>query len=384
MDNEGRSCVYGLRHQTRCLTAVIADSESEQNKFLVGTQSLKRENEIHLINFYEDEFEITSTIYRHVEEVWDISACPLKSELFFTCYKTFDSSNAKAKLWRMGDPNLSVEGQDTKFQSPRTSVAPHLPLENVIELNVDANIKKILWDPTKKLNQIVSIHDSSFSVWSFDDQLSSVKEPNTIDFSSENENSLSLTTGTWNPNRPEIAIGKECAIQGWDLKSHNMTFNIEGAHSVLVRALDFNPNKPHQFASAGDDCKVRFWDLRNTSESIKEISDHTHWVWAIAYNRFHDQLFLSSGSDCQVNLQSIVSISSAAFQYNDDDISDDEYQDIPANPTDGLVRTYDQHEDSVYSVAWSASDPWIFCSLSYDGRAVINKVPSEEKYKIIL
>ncbi|CAG8433077.1 10706_t:CDS:2 [Diversispora eburnea] len=345
MDNEGRSCVYGLRHQARCLTAVIADSESEQNKFLVGTQSLKQE------------FEIASTIYRHVEEVWDISACPLK----------IDSSNTKAKLWRMGNSNLSVEGQDTKFQSPRTPVAPHLPLESVIELKVDANIKKILWDPTKELNRIVSIHDSSF----------------------KNENSLSLTTGTWNPNRPEIAIGKGCAIQGWDLKSHRREIYIiiliifENSHSVLVRALDFNPNKPHQFASAGDDCKVRFWDLRNTSESIKEISDHTHWVWAIAYNRFHDQLFLSSGSDCQVNLQSIVSISSAAFHYNDDK-SDDEYQDIPASPTDGLVRTYDQHEDSVYSVAWSASDPWIFCSLSYDGRAVINKVPSEEKYKIIL
>lgn len=45
----------------------------------------------------------------------------------------------------------------------------------------------------------------------------------------------------------------------------------------MVRALDFNPNKPNQIASAGDDCKVRFWDLRNTTESIKEISDHTHW-----------------------------------------------------------------------------------------------------------
>jgi EARP and GARP complex-interacting protein 1 len=57
----------------------------------------------------------------------------------------------------------------------------------------------------------------------------------------------------------------------------SQTFNINGAHSVLVRALDFNPNKPNQIASAGDDCKVRFWDIRNTTESIKEISDHTHW-----------------------------------------------------------------------------------------------------------
>jgi hypothetical protein len=28
----------------------------------------------------------------------------------------------------------------------------------------------------------------------------------------------------------------------------------------------------------------------------------------------------------------------------------------------------DQHEDSVYKVAWSAADAWIYCSLSFDGR----------------
>lgn len=53
-------------------------------------------------------------------------------------------------------------------------------------------------------------------------------------------------------------------------------------------------------------------------------------------------------------------------------------------PTDGLVHAFDQHEDSVYQVAWSSVDPWLFMSLSYDGRAVMNQVPSEEKFKIIM
>ena len=30
-------------------------------------------------------------------------------------------------------------------------------------------------------------------------------------------------------------------------------------------------------------------------------------------------------------------------------------------------------------IAWSASEPWIFASLSYDGRVTINDVPSAEK-----
>ncbi len=40
--------------------------------------------------------------------------------------------------------------------------------------------------------------------------------------------------------------------------------------------------------------------------------------------------------------------------------------------------------DSVYNVEWSEADPWLFASLSYDGRLVINHVPREEKFKIMM
>lgn len=46
-----------------------------------------------------------------------------------------------------------------------------------------------------------------------------------------------------------------------------------------------------------------------------------------------------------------------------------------------MIQTYDDHEDSVYAVEWSAADFWTFASLSYDGRLVINKVPRSVKYK---
>jgi hypothetical protein len=34
------------------------------------------------------------------------------------------------------------------------------------------------------------------------------------------------------------------------------------------------------------------------------------------------------------------------------------------------VRVIDQHEDSIYSVAWSPADAWMYCSLSFDGTYV--------------
>lgn len=46
------------------------------------------------------------------------------------------------------------------------------------------------------------------------------------------------------------------------------------------------------------------------------------------------------------------------------------------NNQDHLIKSFEEHEDSVYSIAWSSS-PWIFASLSYDGRVVMNRVPKE-------
>ena len=51
---------------------------------------------------------------------------------------------------------------------------------------------------------------------------------------------------------------------------------------------------------------------------------------------------------------------------------------------EGVLEEYDKHEDSVYSVAWSTVDPWLFASLSNDGRLVLNKVSKEIKFNIIL
>ena len=51
---------------------------------------------------------------------------------------------------------------------------------------------------------------------------------------------------------------------------------------------------------------------------------------------------------------------------------------------DGQVSLYDEHEESCYAVAWSAADPWVFASASYDGRVAINHVPRNVKYRVIL
>mmetsp|Transcript_18737 Transcript_18737/g.35370 ORF Transcript_18737/g.35370 Transcript_18737/m.35370 type:complete len:125 (-) Transcript_18737:188-562(-) len=122
---------------------------------------------------------------------------------------------------------------------------------------------------------------------------------------------------------------------------------------------------------------ARFWDLRNPSRPINQLGGHTHWIWQIRFNRYHDQLLLTAGTDSVVNLWSIVSASSAPVGELEGTGSTSEKE------GDKRIKKYEDHRDSVYSVAWS-SDAWVFASLSYDGTVVVNNVPQSEKYKILL
>ncbi|CAG2227622.1 EIPR1 [Mytilus edulis] len=201
-----------------------------------------------------------------------------------------------------------------------------------------------------------------------------------------------FTCGQWNPhhNCTQIATANDTHIRGWDIRTMQQVYTIENAHGQLVRDLDFNPNKQYYIVSCGDDCKVKFWDIRNPTESLAVLSQHSHWVWSVKYNHFHDQLILSSSSDSRVILNSVVSLSSEPYGNladNNDSDSDDDHDEIERSKEpqqDGIISTYEEHEDSVYAVDWSAADPWVFASLSYDGRLVINRVPRAEKYKILL
>ena len=77
-----------------------------------------------------------------------------------------------------------------------------------------------------------------------------------------------------------------------------------------------------------------------------------------------------------------ASISSAPLlELDDDDEEDDDEEDEMTNKdvepndgdidsakdiTDAMIRRFDEHEDSVYGLAWSLCDAWVFSSLSYD------------------
>lgn len=146
---------------------------------------------------------------------------------------------------------------------------------------------------------------------------------------------------------------------------------IPNAHEIGIRDVDVNPNNPYYFVTGGDDSRVCFWDSRNVKTPVSTFIKHHHWVTRVKYNSYKDALVLSAGSCGTVNLWNMNSI---AFQNPSQDA------DLRPPVADHHVRTFTDHEDAITSLAWSCANAnsWLFATLSYDGRVIINRVPDSE------
>ncbi|KAI9340299.1 WD40-repeat-containing domain protein [Obelidium mucronatum] len=385
---------FTLPHQARCIVPQLA--EQERPRFFAGTTSVfggtSADNELRLLDFDEEENEISSQTFSHPNQVRFIAPSPDKSDFVFTCHQNHTSTpNPRASLWLLSA--LVTNEEDQRLSNQSGTLSELLCIESCDRV---AGISKVFWDPSGGKSRVIATGSSAVGVYNIDRGLSkgTIESVYSLSsFSSElNSPSDFVDCAKWNPhNTDEFAVGAEATLIGLDLRAptNKETFIIPYAHDQCIRDIDYNPNKPYHLATGGNDGKVRIWDSRNHSKPLKELNDHSHWVWSVNYNRFHDQLLLSSSSDCLVNLQNVVSVSSTPYgliRSMDDelDVVREEGLLEEIKTTDELIATYKEFEDSVYAVAWSSADPWIFASLSFDGRVYINIVPKDVKYSIIL
>jgi len=336
---------YGLKYQARCIANVTADSQ--HTSFLVGTLSLREENEVHLIQLSSSSSELTCEgFYSHPQEIWDLSACPFDFHIFSTVYASVGDYGAA--LWRI----------------PEHSEHSNVPqLDQLARFDAHTHkIKCVLWWPSGKHDQLVSIDEETIYLWSLDSSTMSAKV-----LSQEPADMLHyLSGGAWDPHDINVlSTACKSSVQCWDLRSMKKINSI--GHSQ-VRDLDYNPNKQHIVVTTGDDSRIRIWDLRMSKMPLKELTGHSHWTWRVRYNPMYDELILSAGTDSTVNLWQTSPIKSG-------DSTPGSWVDSPPSLVDPLIRSYNDFEDSVYGLAWSSQEPWIFASLSYDGRVVVDSVP---------
>ena len=126
-----------------------------------------------------------------------------------------------------------------------------------------------------------------------------------------------------------------------------------------IQSIDYNPNKQYYLMSCHNEA-IKFWDIRKQNLPVKVYNDHHAIVLNAKYNHSHDELICCSYDDGTIGLLRMNSVSST-----------------PGQNDDTLVKLYDEHEDSVFSVKWTSFSPWIFTSLSYSAaNIVVNFVPS--------
>eukprot|EP00200_Dunaliella_tertiolecta_P001671 CAMPEP_0202340126 /NCGR_PEP_ID=MMETSP1126-20121109/1698_1 /ASSEMBLY_ACC=CAM_ASM_000457 /TAXON_ID=3047 /ORGANISM="Dunaliella tertiolecta, Strain CCMP1320" /LENGTH=354 /DNA_ID=CAMNT_0048930785 /DNA_START=72 /DNA_END=1133 /DNA_ORIENTATION=+ len=349
------SVSYSLKLQSRALAAVQAEKNASQ--WVVGTNSLREENEVHVLEYDHDQERIACTrSLLHKPEVWDIATSCQQSDVLITVWG--EAGNYGASLWRI----------------PQTDG----PLEKLADLpghQTNSAIRRALWHPQQP-ELAITIEDGMLHRWAISDQGAQL-----VGQAPAGE-LLQLWSGALQPQQDQIcATAGGNGFQLWDLRSMACTGEQVAAHKMPVRDVSFCPSSSHRLVSGGDDCKLRLWDLRmlGSHGPLLELGGHSHWVWRAQVSPMHDQLIASSSSDCLVNL------------FHTPEIAKDNAKDTLEQPSsrahdlehpDGKVHTYDEHEDSVYGLCWSAVDPWLFATLSYDGRLVLNSVPKNVKYKI--
>ncbi|KAJ1886134.1 Protein tssc1, partial [Coemansia sp. IMI 209127] len=366
--------------------------------------------EIHLVDFKGDENTLQSTVYKHSSGVRALASAPWDASylLVVNCGRHTANNNNESVVELVALPDLPQHAMPDQESTAEHRTQHVARLQPATHTDSSTSPHTVVCHPATHSKRAAVVSSAAVAIW----DLGQAPEPSSIFTVTAHMQAVDdIEAAAWHPTNPDqFSTTDSTCIRTWDiradtLRAHQTTLPIECAHSAKIRALDYNPNLPYILASGGDDGSVRIWDLRGPTRPLVEMDNHTHWVYSVKFNANHDQLLLSAGSDGLVNLESAVSVSSAHVVAGigsrsesntsrslhsatpgimDDAGSSSSSDDDAQKPTDGLVAQFDDHETSVYAAHWSAADPWIFASLSFDGRMVINHVPREEKYKILL
>lgn len=383
--------IYGLESQARALCSGPSGSSDSLIRFIVATQSLKSDNFVHLLEYVEENHSLSKSIVKHpAGEVWALCSSSKNCQLLATIHSkpTIDHDNqitSGCTLWKIPvDISSSIIDEDV-----RSDLSPSLePLCNLTPTSGKTG-KGVALKPEDE-DHLINFNEDKLFLW----DIQSHQLVSELPIDGSRSKLSKITSVRWSPHSGGNVVGTAIgnSVCGIDIRSKPTPEWSISSNNSYVRDLDFNPNAQYYFATCGDDFESKFWDIRKLDSPVVSLLNHSHWIWSIRYNQFHDQLVLTCSSDSRVVLSRISTLASQPFGHlldeEDEPSSEDDFQPPSKKEetqvaTDEVIATFEEHEDSIYAAEWSSSDPWTFASLSVDGRLVINKVPKNEKFKIL-
>lgn len=409
------SIITTFETQCRALSNLSSPDENA-SRFLVGTLNPSSpDNLIHLFEYKDDNNSLAKISMRFpFGEIWHIQASSKQPDIITAI--TGHRGKHKASIYKLPKGTESPIENDYGLSES--------PIEKIFDLTDETSTlaPQSHWHPDNG-DRILICNGDQLQIWDAEQQkvVRTFSMGPSLQKADQPETKLThVCDMRWSSlfNCSVIATAINSRIYGFDTRvsdssPSSICWLIEDQKCNRIRSLDFNPNSQYYIASGGDDCRANFWDLRRTHDPALYIQTHTHWIWSIRYNPFHDQLVLSAGSDARAVLVRAQSISSEPIGHTSEDgeedpDSDKKLQDIPdelpndeingndnggnqslnfvqnkeSSYQDEVIKVYDEHDDSIYSAEW-ASDPWIFATLGFESRLIINKVPKNEKFNIL-
>lgn len=406
-----------LNVPVRSMDAVRGDRM--ESRFLVGSCSTENKNHLHLVRFQSELNQLThEALLEHSGAVSKLTTSPTDASMLLTVAE----QSTKATLWKIPSDILEQPisrryGGDDDDEDDDYPAAKTAALEERASLNSssDAMIVDIQWRSSGAAGDDDDDHASSspngdvltldakgnLQRWDVAYGGAAAESSTRHMMADVSQSSWSLPPRmAWDPHHEDaiaVAAGTSVQLVDWrtDTSVPAGTVQRFTCHRHGVTDLDYNPNKPHVLVTAGQEGLIKFWDLRSAKQPLLTIrGGHSHWATKVVYNPFHDQLVVSAGTDSVVNLWRISTISSAPlFTLDDEDenhnpafnnMAENHATDTTNEGGPNVRVSRLEHMESVYTAAWGAADAWIYASAGYDGKVVLNHVPSKEKYKILL
>lgn len=404
-----QSADLALDAACRAVTAVRG--ERTENLWIVGTCDTQRHhqpNQLQRLRFHADINELT------VDDRWDVDsafACLESSPTDPTLLLTAPEQGSSATLWKLPESSNNFDDENNNNyndaqQSQVEQVSSLLP-----EGGFGANIVDLAWrggegESTATGADVLTLDQNGhLTQWDLAAE-ASVRSVDTAIESTATSNYSNYYVPprvAWDPHSAgdSVAVTHACTVRilDWrvDATVPTGTVNaIRHAHRGGVTAIDYNPNQPYCLATAGQDGLAKIWDLRQAKHPLLTArGGHSHWISQLQYNPFHDQLVVTAGTDGVTNLWRLSTVSSAPLVLGGGGGHHQHHGGGGGASSTGGGASSDaaapnvrvaRHEgtESCYAAAWGAADAWIYLTVAYDGKVVLQHVPSKEKYKILL
>lgn len=346
----------------------VGTDQQGTSTFYIGTCSSQLENELHELQYDSASNTLTLLhVYLHTHPIHHISAATHNNDIVATSYYNNAARQHQCTVWQL---------QPSPSSTATAQLHPAFNVHNVTGSTITALCFNAYNEQLPELlvcEQSTGIHLYRFT----DPQCTTLQRSNghtiiaNVDthhytacaFSPHDDNTIAAA---YTDNTIKICNTVQCTVL--------QVIPLHTIAATRIHSIDYNPNKPHMLVCGGTDRLLHLLDTR--IGTVCTLSVHTHWVWQCRFNRVYDQLLLSCGSE-MCNLWAIPTLSSAAMMESE--------KSSAADSTDRLVQSYTtDHTESIYGIEWSATDAFVFASLSYDGRMVVHTIPSNEKYKLLL